>query len=482
MLATKRSSQWSSFVESNKGSIKPGCTLIHAIISVVNEKRSKNGKTYFFVCFTALNQKPFFLKYVEKVMQPAAKKIKLDGDVEEETPTTVGVTISPGAEIKGNSFSSAVGNLSSGDLVELSISASEHNGAPSFKVDEVVLDSNTMITHSKWQSIVVKNPISTIPTIDNIPDDDDSYANRKFVLPLTENNSKYNVEIILPEMTVADHFWGKCKEPAKFWRDVSNPETKFPSVNCKVGDKTRNMLNVVYTSNDSKKVSYMKYEYNPNVWGVFGFTNWKLWAKCAGRMISYADSWFAFGVSSRKQVRSMTANASAEGGYDFGESEDFPNYGECENASTGEAGVHENRDVTESTTGFVISMSVNLLQTVKNCGIKLSVGFVREALANVEDETDAGERIENVINSSWMVRLRKGQSTVFNVSEFDAYSRGPFLDEAQKNKNVHFYGVYAVGDDGPYEALMKEENFETWATEQKAYPACVFAVVSNGST
>ena len=485
MLATKRTSQWTSFVDSNKTSIKPGCTLVHAIISVVKEKRSKSNNTYFFCVFSVLNQKQIFLKYDEKSLQPETKKIKTDDEVEAETgPKQVGVTIAPGTELKANSFSRDVGNLKSGDLVQLSISASEHNGASSFKVDEVVKDSNNSITALKWESIVSKCPISTIPTMHNIPDSEDPYANRKFVLPLSQDNNRYNVDIILPEMTDCENFWGKCKEPSKYWRDISNPETKFPSVNSKVGEKTRNMLNVVYTDKENKNATYVKFEYNPNVWSGFGFTKWKIWAKCAGRMISYADSWYAFGVSSLKQIRSMTANASADSGYDFGECDnDFPNYEECEKSSTGEVQAPENRDVTESTTGFVINMNLNLLQTVKNCGIKMSLDFVREALAKNEEEDNPDERIENTINAAWMLRLRRGHSTVFNVTEMDKYSQGPFLDEAQNKKNLHFYGVYAVGNDEPYEkALQNDDSFESWAKEQKAYPSCVFAVIVNDST
>lgn len=525
MYKNKNKRNYMAIARKNNASVSTGYTVIPAILELVKEKKSKKGNTYYFCKATTLNRAGLFIQYEEKVDSKTKEKIPFDpptkrqkvtneetGEeteedvlddklaVKREGSSTYGYILQPGANIMFNTFDRTICNLTPGTVCKLAIIADLYNGDVSFKVSSVLTDADPSLNAKLYKKYISGSPLGVIPTVHNIDptkfpaSTDPKYYGRAYVVPLSDDTKDYRDVNIALDCEDPERFYGKVKEPAKIWPGITDKETKFVSVNTPAGDKVANVLSVVYTGNDNK-TTYFKFGYLPIVWECFGITDYNKWAKSAGRLIFNAKDWYAYGTSRLADIKSMAANADSEDGLDFGEvvvdgGDDYGGYGgyggyaDFEGAN-GEANTDvapdtSRDDVDFNTTGFINSMTINLVATVKAAGIELPREYVEEIMARGKYKfvSNPATQPENKLNNGWMLRVERREKGVYNVTEFDELSRQPFLDDTKEISNLKFYGIFPVGDDGPYEHVQGDEHdIATYARDNKVTPSTIYAII-----
>jgi len=520
MYRNKNKRNYMDVVKKNNGSINTGYTVIAAILELVKEKKSGKGNTYYFCKATTLNRSGQFIQYEQKKdrdtredipFNPPTKRTKVTNEETGETTeedilddklvakredNTYGYILQPGSSIMFNTFDRTINNLRPGTVCKLALIADLYRDDVSFKVGSVITDADPSLTARLYKKYITGSALSKIPTVHNIdpksfPDSTDpKYYARAFVLPLSDDTKDFRDVNIALDCEEPERFFGRVKEPAKFYKGINDPETKLVSVNTGSGDKISNTLSVVYTDNNNK-TTYFKYGYMPNVWECFGVTDVNQWAKTAGRLIFNAKDWFAYGTSRLADIKSMAANAGAEdgAGYDFGEivvgdDEGYGGYDAFEGAngeSNTDAEADTSRDdVDFNSTGFINSMSLNLPATVKAAGIELPRAYVEEIMARGKYKfvSNPSAMPENKLNNGWMVRVERREKAIYNVTELDELSRQPFLEDTRGITNLKFYGIFPVGDDGPYEHVQGDDHdIATYARDNKITPSTIYAVI-----
>jgi hypothetical protein len=514
MYKNKNKRTFMAIAQKNGRSINTGYIVLPVILEFAKEKKSAAGNTYYFCKATSLNQKGVFVQYELKKdrdtketipFQPPTKRSKVvDEDTGEEVEREVvdedlavkqedayGYIVKPGTSMMFNTFDRNAIKVPPGSICKVSCIADMYRGEVSFKVGSVITDTDTALTPRLYRKYIQGSTLEVIPTKDNIdpasfPDTmDPKYYSRSFVLPLSDDTQSFRDVTVAVDPEDPERFWGSVKEPAKLWSAITDPTTKFVSVNMPTDtDKVANALSVIYTDKAGKR-TYVKFAYLPNVWTCFGITAVDKWAKVAGRMIFNAKNWYAFGSSRLVDIKKMAANADADaedgldfgmGGTSYGDGE-YDGYGEYEGAQDGPQETPD--DVDFITTGYITSMVLSLPETVKASGIPLPREYVEEIMARgkYKFSFNPESQPENKLNSGWMVRLSRGDKAVYNVTELDELARQPFLEDSRTVENLTFYGIFPVGDDGPYEHVSEAEHDIVKYAREHGAPATIFAVV-----
>lgn len=476
----RKFSQYNSLVEANKKSIGIGQTLVSAMIEKITEKKSKKGNTYWFIVATSLNKKPVFVQYGDSrdpmtketvPFQPPNKKIKSE-DGEESVPdlgdnivtknNKYGTILKPMTTLKLNVFdkSSFIG-LALPFIGKVSLSADLYNDNVGFKVKQLITNTNpSIITSSVYNELVNSNPIGEIPTSLNIEVDESipyEYLKRSFILPLSkeEDNDTFSEIDILVDSEDKDRFEGKMKDDDRI----------YPSVNMNVGEKNINALNVIFHKNTGEKF-FFKFGYFATTWQKFGITDVQSWKQVAGRLIFNAKDWFVTGSSKLEDIQRMTSNSNDDDGYDFGDYDD-DGYDQ-EDCKSMISSTKKNDDGIISSTGFMSSMSINLVKTVQAAGVEVSLDYVTKVIGPSSGFCYNSD-FENPLNKSWMVSIEKNMPGIFNATEFNSFILPAFLDACAKNKNVKFYALFAVGDSGDKQYEKFDEDGEK--------PSTIFAII-----
>lgn len=494
----KRTSNYMKYAQSNKKSIAAGSTVVPAIVSLKKEKKSAKGNSYFILVVQTLNKSPVFVQFAaqkqgnEKVpFQPSTKRIKRESAeegveaVEVEVPEddritkqdgAYGTTIKPCSTLMLTSFDrNGCANIERGTVCKVSIAADTYQDNINFKCNEVIMETNTStITKGVFQKYFMNSEMTVVPTKSNIDPEsfpvgtDPRYYTRPFVLPLSDDTPLFKELEILVDPEDSKRFYAKRKEDDKV----------VPSVNTEVGpDMVRNNLSVVYATDKEKY--FFKYAYTPSVWNVFGITDLDKWSKTAGRMMFSASNWYAYGSSKLDDIKSMRSNADAddEGGLDYG----YGGYG-MDGMDDGEDEPAADMKQAEddgmvSTTGYISTMTIDLKTTVKKAGIELKADWVASKYGPEGNYNFSPEDQPNPLNSGWRSKLERGISSIFNFTEMDDYMRTPFAKEAEQKGNVKFYGIFAAGNDAPYENVNTDKPIEEFLDETSTMPATIFAVV-----
>lgn len=524
MYRNKNKRNYMDVVRKNNTQISTGYTVIAAILELVKEKKSAKGNTYYFCKATTLNRSGQFIQYEQKKdrdtredipFDPPTKRAKVTNDetgetteedvlddklvVKREEDNTFGYMLQPGSSIMFNTFDRTINTLVAGTVCKVALIADLYRGDVSFKVSSVITDSDPSMSAQLFKKYITGSALAAIPTVHNIdpksfPESTDpKYYARAFVLPLSDDTKDFRDVNIALDCEDPDRFFGRVKEPAKFYKGINDPETKLVSVNTGSGDKISNTLSVVFTDANNK-TTYFRFGYMPNVWECFGITDVNQWAKSAGRMIFNAKDWFAYGTSRLADIKSMAANADVDdgAGYDFGapvcgdddDGAGYGGYGDFEGAN-GVANTDADEDTSRddvdfNTTGFINSMSVNLVSTVKASGIELPRNYVEEIMARGKYKFVANPEVrpDNKLNHGWMVRVERRERGIYNVTELDELSRQPFLEDTRGISNLKFYGIFPVGDDGAYEHVQGDDHdIATYARDNKVSPSTIYAVI-----
>lgn len=494
----KRSAIHMALLKSNKRSISTGYTVVPILFEFCKEKKSKAGNVYYFCKAVTLNKSNLFVKFEEKrdkrtketvEFQPPMKRIKTDDDnIEEVVDDSLAVQqdgafghiVKPNTSIIFNTFDRAALTIPGGSICKVSVIADLYEGQVSFKVGSVMTDNDPSINSVLFKKYIDGTSLSEIPSKYNIiPSSfgegmDPQYYSRSFVLPLSNDNDVFKDIDILIDPEDSERFVGTIKDD----------DYKYPSVNTDIGQgKITNSMSVVFTSQDNK-TAFMKFGYFPTAWECFGITNADKWAKVAGRLIFNAKSWYIYGSSKLSDILRMPANAEDDSeGFDFGMVEEGSNggyggYGAGDDVESPPVVAEEKRDVDVTTTGFIAAATIDLVGTIKAAGIKLPREYVEEVMARGVYKYMADPQHQNKLNNSWMVRVERGDKGVFNVTEFDDITRGPFMEDTRALSNMEFYGVFPVGNDTPYEFVeTPDTSFVDFIKSNKVVPSTIYAVV-----
>jgi len=430
-MIKKRTATYMAFAESNRKSVALGATVIPAIVENKIEKKSKRGTTYFLLVVQTLNRTPVTLS-VQSDEDAAASE----------------VTVAPTSTLIVTTFDRVgVAAVDRSSLVKLPLVAEAYMDRVSYKADQVLIEAGSQyITTPLYKKLVAGSALADIPTKDNIDpatfptDTDTKYIKRAFLVPLSVDTGAFDdVELLVP-----------FEDPKRFWGKKKDDETVYASVNVETGpDKVQNCMSVMYQTPAGARFMF-KMAYMPDVWRCFQVSDVGKWAQVAGRMMSNAAGWFAYGSSRLDNIMSMRANADDDG-IDF-------------EADTTSAAT----DIV-TTTGFVSNMALDLAGTVARAGVPLSFEYVSTHFGDAYSYSP----IEAPAATGWRAKLAAAAPAVFNVTELIDDVRIPFLREAKDT--VKYYGIFAIGDDRVYEA----ENGEVEAVENGTPPVAVFAVKEN---
>lgn len=486
-----------NFEQKNRTSVGAGLSVVPAMVELKYEK--KTDKCVFYsILVQTLNRKPTFVQFGQQKsattgerepFQPAMKRVKRedvatpdpadDSDATVEVPVndkiikrdgSYGTIVEPFSKIWITTFDRAgCLTVESGTIVKLAICSDFYSGNITYKANEVKSADIKAITAPVFQKYFQNTPISTIPTIKNIPqpvDVNPKYYGRSFVLPLSDDTPVFkDVEI--------------CVDPEdrkRFFCTQKDTDQQFVGVNMDLGEgKTRNNMGVIYDGGDQKY--FFKYAYKSDAWKCFGIDDVDMWAKSAGRLMFNAKCWYAFGSSKLDDVKCMRSNADVDdgaGGADYGYGAYGMDIDDIEDVATP---VEEKvSDDIVASTGFVSSMSIDLAKTAEAAGIELSKDFIKKHYGP-EGFYNYNPEFVNALNTGWRTRIARGEHGVtFNLTEMNDDVRPGFIRDTA-DKKVKFYGIFPVGDDRPYEQVRAEGgNLEQFLEENKLFPSTIYAV------
>lgn len=455
----------------NAESIGANQTIVPALIKNVTEGKTSKGTSYFRISAICMAKGDTFIKVRPPKKDMGAKKPNTEGaDAVPNAPMDPpdedrkGTTIKPGEQFMATAYDRVAGGLEQGSLVKLAVTTDWYIDHFTFQTSKIMIDdrNSNVLSRKVYDSCVVGTSLAQIPTKDNFsPDDfplgtDEKYITRSFITPLsmgvgTELFS--NVEIQLDPHDKNRLFTRKRDDPSR-----------FIGLNYDVGgDNPANMMKVVYTlNNESSSKIVMSYAYMPDIWACFGVSSVDQWQEVAGRLVFYAVDWLVYGYSQHHKIMAIKANMDGGG------------------AIFDEDGAASD-DHFQYSTGFLTKMAVNMKDTVRACGIPLSVNFIS---ANYGPDSDYENDIEvnnHPLNHGWKVLLKRNKSFCFNLTDMTADQVAAFLKEYAKLEDgaassIKFYGIYSVESDAPYEIDAPDDL----AREQKLVeggfkPVIVFA-------
>jgi len=342
--------------------------------------------------------------------------------------------------------------------------ADEWEGRISMKGGSIKQDANSYVFDSVFFNRYVRNgPLGEIPTIKNInPRDfldgtDPKFMYRNFILPMTTDEKSWTAVVPLVDFNDQRRLVGKNKDSDEL----------VPSVTMEVGpDKTLNMMNVMFstaTGDGTPDYTYvMKFGFLPSIWKCFGISTVERWTACAGMLISNAKGWFVIGSSNLDSLNRLCSNAETDAGYTV-------------NGEPTEPDESSNNNVVGSSS-FVNHMTLDLPSTIVSCGRELPKSWVHEkySVKNYKFQSKSGH--ENELNTNCHNRVIESSGrSVYNVTEMDDLIRREFMENANTIETIKYYGIFAVGVDGPHEA---KDIAEYLADKNHAMPSTVFAIVT----
>lgn len=418
--------------------------LIKKIIKDVTKTGTNAGTPYYKLIAVCMADEPTFIKKRNK----NSKKQKVEGDSESEAEdasqngqenSDKGSTLNSGDEFLITTYDRAAGSLDIGVIVKVAMSSDTYNNRPTYLGSKVLIDKlSNVLTEEVYNTMLIKNQISEIPTTDNVKEDDfpigtdEKYMNRTFVLPLSVENKKFsNVEIQIAD-DETDRFFSLSKD---------SPD-QFIGINTNIGDKTINMFKVVYTHPETDSKTMMSFAYSKDIFDCFGCANLDRWMKVAPRFIFNAIGWFVYGYSSLRRLEGIVGDDSSE--------ENPFNY----------------------STGFVTRMNVDLKKTVERIGIPLSIDYIEQVFGSDSDYQNDIEFEQHPLNSGWKVSVKRNKPYTINLTDLSADQVETFIKEYRKvGSTAKFYGIFK--DDTPYELT---DNVEDEISEKGLIPDMVFVI------
>lgn len=439
----------------NAQSIKPDETLVSALLKRVARDTTKSGNNpgtpYYKLVAVKLGNEPVFIKMKvkkkkQKIGEDDNQEVVVD-ECDENAPK--GTTLNGADEFMVTTYDRNAATLSSGMMVKLAMTTDFYQDRFTFQAGSVIVERNSnVLCDSGYKENIQGTKLAEIPTVHNLsredfqPDLDEKYMNRIFVLPVSAENPTFaNVEIQISDDATGCFFTKKKDDPSQ-----------YIGVNTQVGDKTANMMRVVYTPSEEDQANganktLITFAYMPEVWDCFGCANVELWDKVAKFFIFNAVEWYVYGYSNLLKLESLLANKS-----------------------------HDDEDEFDYSTGFVTRMDVNLTATVKKIGVPLSHGFIEDHYGSDSNYQNDHEFETHPVNSGWKVNVRRDKPYTVNFTDLSRDQTESFIKEIKKNESkVQFYGIFE--NPQAYEfATSSPEEYEEKIVEAGLVPTMVFAI------
>jgi len=328
--------------------------------------------------------------------------------------------------------------------------ANWYDNRVSYKASKIIQDQNQCLDMQFYNRFIRGGPMSEVPTADNINPEDfgeatkQKYMSREFFLPLSSDTDRWSSVFPILNLNDSRRFFGKMKDTDEI----------VPSVTMETGsDKVTNNMNVMFGErrggDGGPEVNYIvKFAYFPNVWSCFGISNVEHWSKCAGTMIAAAKGWFALGSANREDISRLCSNAEVDNGYEIHNDDD----------EVSELKKEEDDIRIIGSNAWISDMNIDLIATIKNCGIVLPNDWVLKTYGNNVSTT------ENPLNINCHVRIKTPTpgTTVYNITEMASVKT--FVEDA--GSKAVYYGIVPTG--------TEIKSF----SEAMVPPTTVFAVVT----
>lgn len=452
----------------NSRSIHADETLVPVLVKSIKADKTKTGNNpgtaYYRLKVVCMNKEPVFVRYKTKGKKKGeldeteeSKRQRIAEEAEydaQEAENPKGTTVNGGDEFPVTTYDKSAGAVDGGTMVNLALTTSWYNDHYTFSAGSVIIDNKmaNALSNTVYNELVVGTKMAEIPTPDNMSEDDfpgetdEKYMARSFIVPLSAYNSTFaNVEIQIDE-----------SETQRFFCKAKDSDAQLVGVNMPVGDKTSNMIKVVYSpkDDDAPKIM-MSLAYMPEVWSCFGVTDINAWQKVGYRLIFNAREWYAYGYTQLTRLNAIIANKSDDDG----------------------------DDGFQYSTGFVSKMAVNLKDTIiVGCGVPLSFEYINDNFGE-DSKYDREIEVENhPINSNFRGNLKRNRPFITNLTELSTEQVHGFIKDYVKGLKdrgdafkVKFYGVFASDD--VYEfAADNDAAREAFIVEKNHVPSMVFAI------
>lgn len=449
----------------NAESIGANQTLVPSLIKNMTEAKTSKGTVYYRMSLICMAGSDVFIKQkIKKDDDDNANKKQKVEDIDSKVVIDNephGTIIKPGEQFMATTYDRSCGSVGQGTMVKLAVTTDWYIDHYTFQASRIIIDdkNSDVLTRKAYDSCVVETALAHIPTKDNFsPDDfqsgtDEKYITRSFITPLSMGIGASifsNVELQLDPRDKHRFFTSKRDDPVQ-----------YIGVNFDTGgDKPYNMMKVVYSLNDDDESKIMMtYAYMPESWDCFGITNVEQWKNIAGRMIFYAVDWLVYGYSQHSKIMSIMANMDTDVVSD-----------------------DENDTKFMYSTGFITKMGLNISDTVRGCGIPISIDYmVKNYGPDSKYEND--HEINNPVNNNWKVLLKRNKPFTVNVTDLSSDQLAIFLKEFIKlegKHNIKFYGIFGVDNDEPYEIQAEDDiTREALIVSKGLVPSVIFAVNTN---
>lgn len=434
----------------NSESLGSNLTIMPVLISSIKEEKSKKGSPFYKLQCIAMVKGDTFVKVrpVDGAF-PKVKRVKIEDDVSVEVEEDAkGTVVVPNQKFTATCFDRTASSVDAGSMVKLAMTADIYDGRFTFKADNLIMERNMdALSKVVYDKHIKSSDLALVPCLGNMrvedfPEGTDPrYMSRTFILPLSNDTESFSdVHIELDE---SDRSRFYCKQRDDVEHRVG--------INCSIGgDKIANMLPIVYSPNDTSKPKiFFKAAYKPDVWDVFGVYDLDKWADAGARLIFHAKQWFMYGYSQLEKIESMKGNLD----------------------NTGD----ENGESFDYSTGFVVKMGINMTDTVRAAGLRLSYDYVNKNYGSDSDYSNDTEITHHTLNTGWKIKCKQNKKFCINLTDLTDTQMHSFLKEA-KERNFEFYGVFPVGDDSIYEFEGTPEEQEKNVVEKQAKPSLLFAI------
>jgi len=450
----------------NSRSIHADETIVPVIIKNITAAKTtsghKPGAVFYRLKVICMNKEPVFIRFKTK------RKSKDDGEESDESKrqrleneaeaaanenTHKGTTVNIGDEFRVTTYDKTAGIIDGGSMVNLAMTTEWYNEHFTFSAGSVIVDNriaNTLCDRV-YNEMIVGTKMAEIPTtenmsIDDFPDDsEEKYMTRSFIIPLSaENPSFANVEIQLDETDTQRFF---CK--------VADDDTQLVGVNTNIGDKTSNMMKIVYTQKEEGAPKIMmSLAYMADVWSCFGVTVLDAWQKVGFRLIFNSREWYAYGYTKLTRLNAIIANKHDDDGDGF-----------------------------QYSTGFAPKMAVNLKDTIsRGCGVPLSINYIVDHFGEDSDHDREKEIKNHPINTNCRTDMKRNRPFVVNMTELSTEQAHGFVKDYLKGVkekgdvyDVKFFGVFA--SDEVYEFATDDDDArEAFFVGKGHVPTLVFAI------
>ena len=301
-------------------------------------------------------------------------------------------------------FGQMFSSVKSGDIVTIQLTADIYNGKFTFKSDKIFEErlSKTQLI----KKYVSGSDMTRVPVLSDFDlESNDEYSKKDFILPLSAGTSTYDVHIEL-DVTDKYRFHSKRKDDVKEYVGINSPVSQ---------DKTSNIMHVIYTpKNKQEKKIWMRFAYFQEVWRVFGISDVNAWRVAGPVLLQNARDCFVSGTSTLGQLQSIRGNKI--------------NDDDCEDF--------------EYSTGFVVSIDINLEDTIRASFTKLDYDAIVHHFGIDSGYSYDNENTDNILNvRGWKEKIKSQADFCFNLTEFDEMQLASFLKEADVKK-FEYYGLF----------------------------------------